>query len=190
MESLTNYCIKGQCSNCGSCCTELIPLTNDEVKLIRAYVKEKNIKQYSKIFFEHEGKISVNLMCPFRDFENKKCRIYEVRPKICRLFKCNQDINTINAHKNNCHRRAQYNKSKSYKEPITKVYSSRELIYGDKLDTIRILIGNLIRTDKPIFTEGVIEILKVFKREDLAVKEDIDKVIEEYKYFEKVSKEN
>ena len=48
----TNYCVNGSCSNCGNCCTELIPLTKDEVSLIKAYVKEKQIKPYSDIFFK------------------------------------------------------------------------------------------------------------------------------------------
>lgn len=182
-EVCTNYCNKGKCSSCGNCCTELLPLTIDEVKLIKAYVKEKHIEPYSNIFFIYEGKESTNLMCPFRDFDEKKCRIYEVRPKICRLFKCDQDLRTVDTHKLNCHKRAQYNKSKSIKEPITKVYSTRELIYGDELDTIRILIGNLARMEKPVFTEGVIEILKTFKRDDLAIKDKVDRVIEEYKYY-------
>lgn len=30
------------------------------------------------------------LSCPFRDDKNKKCQIYEVRPYICRVFKCDQ----------------------------------------------------------------------------------------------------
>ena len=44
MAKCTNYCIKGSCSSCGNCCTELLPLTISEVKLIKAYVKEKGIK--------------------------------------------------------------------------------------------------------------------------------------------------
>ena len=52
MAKCTNYCIKGSCSSCGNCCTELLPLTISEVKLIKAYVKEKGIKPYSEIFFK------------------------------------------------------------------------------------------------------------------------------------------
>ena len=52
MAKCTNYCIKGSCSSCGNCCTELLPLTISEVKLIKAYVKEKGIKPYSDVFFK------------------------------------------------------------------------------------------------------------------------------------------
>lgn len=187
--SCTNYCINGSCSNCGNCCTELLPLTNEEVKLIKAYVKEKHIKPYSDIFFRYNDKESTNLMCPFRDFEEKKCRIYEVRPKICRLFKCNQDMRLVNAHKENAHKKAQYNKSRSPKKPITKVYSTRELIYGDSLDTIRILVGNVARMNKPVFTEGVINLLNAFERQDIAIPELVDKVLDEYKEHNRIANE-
>ena len=186
--SCTNYCINGSCSNCGNCCTELIPLTINEVKLIKAYVKEKQIKPYSDIFFKYHDKESTNLMCPFRDFEERKCRIYEVRPKICRVFKCNQDLRTIDTHKEGAHKRANYNKTNSPKKPITKVYSTRELIYGDKLDTIRIIVGNLVRMEKPLFTQGVINILNAFAREDLAVPEMVDKVLKEYKEHDLIAR--
>jgi len=189
MAKCTNYCIKGSCSSCGNCCTELLPLTISEVKLIKAYVKEKGIKPYSEIFFKYEGRESTNLMCPFRDFETKKCRIYEVRPKICRLFKCNQDNRTIEVHKNNCHIRANYNKLRSHKPHIIGVYSTRELIYGDELDTIRIIVGELIRMNKPISTKGVMNVLKEFERKDLAVPEKVDKVLEEYKYHDVLARE-
>ena len=187
MAKCTNYCIKGSCSSCGNCCTELLPLTISEVKLIKAYVKEKGIKPYSDVFFKYEGRESTNLMCPFRDFETKKCRIYEVRPKICRLFKCNQDDRTIETHKEAAHKRANYNKTTSPKKPITKVYSMRELIYGDVCDTIRILVGDLVRLNRPVFTQGVINILNAFGREDIAKAELVDKVIDEYKYHDKIA---
>ena len=189
MAKCINYCIKGSCSSCGNCCTELIPLTINEVKLIKAYVKEKKIKPYSDIFFKYEGKESTNLMCPFRNFDTKKCMIYEVRPWICRQFKCNQDMKTIDVHKKNAHKRANYNKANSEKSYLTRVDSTGELISGDKLDTIRIIVGDLIRLEKPLFRQGVINILNVFGREDLAIDELVDQVIEEYKYHNKIANE-
>ena len=189
MSKCNNYCINGSCSNCGNCCTELLPLTNDEVKLIKAYIKEKNIKPYSNVYFKYDNKESINLMCPFRDFDKKKCLIYEVRPKICRLFKCNQDDNIIEAHKKNTHKRANYNKTNNPKKAITRVYTTRELIYGDSLDTIRIIIGNLARLEKPIFVEGVKNILNAFERDDLAKDDLIKYVLDEYKEHELISRD-
>lgn len=180
-------CKEGKCSNCGECCTEMLPLTLSEVRLIKAYVKEKNIKPYSDIFFLYENKLSCNMMCPFRDFTEKKCRIYEVRPKICRLFKCNQDANTIESHKLAAHKRANYNKCVNPRKHVTKAYSTRELIYGDKIDTIRVIVGNLARMNKPIFTEGVINLLKAFDREDLCDVDLVNKVLDEYEYMTKLA---
>jgi len=180
-----SFTINGKCSGCGQCCTELIPLTYNEVKLIRAYVKEKQIQPYSDVYFNYKGKESVNLMCPFRDFDKRICKIYEVKPKICRVFKCDQDEHTIVSNKKAAHNRAKYNKCKSEREAITNVYSTRELIYGDSLDTIRILIGNLVRMKKPVFTEGVIKLLKNFGREDIATEELVDKAIKEYNNHDK-----
>ena len=34
-------------------------------------------------------------ICPFRDIDNKKCKIYKVRPSICQSFNCNSDYSSI-----------------------------------------------------------------------------------------------
>ena len=65
----------------------------------------------------------------------------------------------------------------------------RELIYGDVCDTIRILVGDLVRLERPVFTQGVINILNAFGREDIAKTDLVDKVIDEYKYHDKVANE-
>lgn len=178
--SCENYCNKGMCSNCGNCCTELLPLTMTEVKLIKAYIKEKKIKPYSPTVGKSKGEYFVNLQCPFRDFTKKNCMIYEVRPKICRLFKCNQDESTIKVHKDNCHKRAQYNKCKDLKKPLVKLYSMRELIYGDPLDTILILIGHLFRENYSVSPEKLKSMLHSFERDDLANNELITKALDIY----------
>ena len=145
------YTKEGRCSNCGNCCTELIPITNNELKLIKAYVKEKHIEPFSDVLFDLDGKFSINLLCPFRDMENKKCMIYEVRPKICRLFKCDQSLDVIEKHKNNAHLKAHYNKlerlpkSPNDRLPLTKTTSLRESVYGDKMDTALIIAGNVMQ---------------------------------------------
>lgn len=178
-----NYCIDGRCSNCGNCCTEMIPLTVSEVKLIKAYVKEKHIEPDYEVFSDK----GINLLCPFRDMENHKCKIYEVRPKICRVFKCNQDERTINVHKNSAHLRANYNKFK--KGNLYKLYTTRELIYGNPKDTIRCFLGTILKDEllkeeysavSSIDCNAVYNILKNFGREEIT-KEMIYEVIEELK---------
>lgn len=78
---LNNYTICGKCSNCGECCSDILHLDKDEIKRIDNYLKEHKIVQNNK----EEN----NLNCPFRNDVLKKCDIYEVRPYICQIFKCN-----------------------------------------------------------------------------------------------------
>lgn len=160
-------CVNGKCVGCGNCCTELLPMTLKEVETIRKYVKEHKIKPYSEIFFEYNGAPRMNLMCPFRDLETKTCRIYEVRPNICRQFKCNQDMRVIEKNKLIAHDKAKYNHIKAKTDNISNVASMRELIYGNKLDTLRLIILDLIRNKGAINIQMVLYILKIFGRTDL-----------------------
>lgn len=83
---MNNYCDKcGNCSRCGNCCSAMIPLTKKEEKIIRKYIHENKIEPE---FFQDEEKM--NLQCCFYDRTNKKCKIYEVRPNICKTFKCDR----------------------------------------------------------------------------------------------------
>ena len=74
----------GKCSNCGQCCSNLLPLSEVEIKRIKAYIKKHGIKEQ-----RHNALMAVDMTCPFRDERNKKCLIYEIRPAICREFMCN-----------------------------------------------------------------------------------------------------
>ena len=80
-----NYTVHGKCSNCGECCSNMLPLSDGEVKAIKNYIKKHNIKEQ-----RHNYMSGVDMTCPFRDELNKKCLIYNVRPQICRQFQCNQ----------------------------------------------------------------------------------------------------
>lgn len=160
-------CVNGKCVGCGSCCTELLPMTLKEVETIRKYVKEHKIKPYSEIFFEYNGIPSMNLMCPFRDLDTKTCRIYEVRPNICRQFKCNQDTRVIEKNRLIAHNKAKYNHIKAKTDNISNVASMRELIYGNKLDTLRLVMLDLLRTHKSINIQMVVYTLLYFGRNDL-----------------------
>lgn len=81
---VTDFTNNGRCSNCGKCCSNLLPLSNNEVKTIKQYIKKHKIKEQ-----RHNAMLGVDMTCPFRDEANKKCLIYEIRPAICRQFMCN-----------------------------------------------------------------------------------------------------
>ena len=84
-----NYCDSdGNCTRCGQCCAAMLPITRKEEKNIRDYIQKNNIEPE---FFQKSN--DMNLQCCFYDRTNKICKIYEVRPNICRTFKCNRNIN-------------------------------------------------------------------------------------------------
>ena len=77
---LINYTVCGRCSNCGECCSDILHLDAKEISKIDVYLKNHKVEQHNK------G--ANNLKCPFRNDNLKKCDIYEVRPYICQVFKC------------------------------------------------------------------------------------------------------
>lgn len=91
---VTDYTCNGQCSNCGACCSGLLPLSAKEIKTIKAYMRKHPIKEQ-----RHNMTSGTDLTCPFRDERNRKCLIYEVRPAICRTFICNQSLQEMERNK-------------------------------------------------------------------------------------------
>lgn len=89
----------GKCSNCGKCCTNLLPLSDAEVKRIKSYIKKHKIKEQ-----RHNVAVGVDMTCPFRDEANRKCLIYEIRPAICRQFVCNHTYEDIKQAKIDFHK--------------------------------------------------------------------------------------
>lgn len=131
---MKNYCDKcGNCSRCGNCCSGMIPLTRKEEKQIRNYIKENQI---APEFFQNEN--NINLQCCFYDREKKECKIYDVRPSICRTFKCNRDINELEKEKIENHKRCYWNNITNGKE--NNITDMRLLFYNDP----RSLLANLI----------------------------------------------
>lgn len=96
---VTDFTVGGKCSNCGKCCSNLLPLSNQEVKRIKAYIKKHGIKEQ-----RHNVANAVDMTCPFRDEANKKCLIYSIRPAICRQFMCNHSLKDIERNKLNYHK--------------------------------------------------------------------------------------
>lgn len=73
--------INGKCSKCGECCTNLLPITQDELYTIAEYVINNNIKPQKQVLVMQN-----KLTCPY--YDGKKCLIYAIRPLICKEFYC------------------------------------------------------------------------------------------------------
>jgi len=81
-----NFCKNGECSCCGQCCSNYLPLTQEEIKQIKYYIKKHGIKAQNHLI---PTTAMADLTCPFLDnSKEKKCTIYEVRPRVCRDFIC------------------------------------------------------------------------------------------------------
>ena len=81
---------KGHCIKCGDCCTAFLPLSEEDITVIKKYLSTHEIKP------EHNSTHdAIDMLCPF--LSNKRlCLIYEVRPLICRVFKCNKTVEQAN----------------------------------------------------------------------------------------------
>jgi len=92
----------GECSQCGQCCSNLLPLTVGECKRIREYVRRKHIRECVNI---PPTVVPVkDFTCPFRDNAKKICTIYEIRPAICQEFRCDKPKKEIEASRAMCKR--------------------------------------------------------------------------------------
>ena len=85
-KTYANNCVNGQCSNCGNCCVDLLPLTKGELERLRQYARKHNLKEHRQAPFWDPK--ATDLTCPFRNQHTKKCAVYPVRPLICRSFNC------------------------------------------------------------------------------------------------------
>ena len=114
--TITDFTKDGKCSNCGQCCSNLLPLSDAEVNRIKTYIKKHKIKEQ-----RHNGFVGVDMTCPFRDEANKKCLIYPIRPDICRSFMCN-------------HTKEDIMKSKIDFHNVNRVVFMRAEFFGNKED--------------------------------------------------------
>lgn len=80
------------CIDCNECCSMTAQLEDEEYFDLLEFIKTKEgkaiyqqglnrIKRYFR-----QG--TIYMMCPFTDEVTKKCRIYDIRPKVCRSFHC------------------------------------------------------------------------------------------------------
>lgn len=68
------------CQNCGECCGP-IPVSTSEWNRIRIAVRQMPVKERVRL----EKQERPPLTCPFRDIENARCSVYEVRPLLCQM---------------------------------------------------------------------------------------------------------
>lgn len=78
---ITDNSICGNCSKCGECCTNFLPVSQKEVEKIQKYVIEHKIRPQKQMLVMQN-----RLSCPY--YDGKKCLVYEVRPLICKEFYC------------------------------------------------------------------------------------------------------
>lgn len=84
--SCTDNTCNGRCSRCGECCGAILPLDQEDINIIQDYiVKNKIFPQKHILVMEQKWQ------CPYYNGNKEKgCSIYEARPKICRIFKCDK----------------------------------------------------------------------------------------------------
>lgn len=123
MDVKDNTC-NHKCSGCGECCTAFIPVTKKELMIIKKYVKDNNIKGN---YLSTEDGQNLYGFCPFLNKDNHKCNIYEVRPYVCRKFKCDKNKETLIKEREEYSRRADYNGV----HDNNVLASLQYLVYGD-----------------------------------------------------------
>ncbi len=89
-EVYTCNCVEGHCSGCGECCSDLLPLTDAELRTLKDYAQRHRLREHRKAPFFDRG--AVDFTCPFRNEAERKCEVYSVRPQICRAFICSKDL--------------------------------------------------------------------------------------------------
>lgn len=88
---ITNNTCNGQCSCCGECCNPWNPITLDEYRTIKKYIKEHDIKP---VPCRPDSNNNLYVTCPFNIGHG--CSIYPVRPNVCKQFSCSSGKIIIN----------------------------------------------------------------------------------------------
>ena len=90
-DNIFNFTKDGKCSGCGNCCSNLLPMNQKEVDTIHRYIKKHDIKECKHLL--PLATVAFDMTCPFLDTDKskEKCRIYSVRPEICRRFICDNE---------------------------------------------------------------------------------------------------
>lgn len=93
--AVTDFTKDGKCSQCGGCCSKMLPLSDSEIERIKKFVKKKKLKPHKLPVNPLLVDQPIDCTCPFLRFNNDDrgtwCSIYSVRPDICKAFTCNKD---------------------------------------------------------------------------------------------------
>lgn len=75
----------GDCRGCGECCSRILPLSPADIIAIKGFMRthEVTLRTYAP------SPDVVDLTCPFLANDHT-CAIYEARPWICRVYRCDQ----------------------------------------------------------------------------------------------------
>ena len=77
--------VNGRCSGCGECCSDILPLTEAEIARLKSFVKTRHFKAHTHLCAPCTA--TYDMTCPFLTPQHK-CAVYDIRPQVCRLFKC------------------------------------------------------------------------------------------------------
>lgn len=90
----------GKCTQCGACCSNLLPMSSKEVKEIKRYIEKHKIQEFKHLIPVVNQPMDMN--CPFLNTDKscEKCLIYPVRPMVCRKFSCNPALRLPPGNKN------------------------------------------------------------------------------------------
>ena len=160
--NLENFCCNHCCSRCGSCCGMGIPISRKEEKRIRDYIKENNIMPES--LYEDNNFYAI---CCFYDRKNKKCKIYDVRPKICQSFKCDRAVSTILKERDINQRNAYWNQIDKQGN-IHHMTSFDLLFYNDPKPILQYITSVISGKNDETKYGKIIEFLKLVDLEELA----------------------
>lgn len=98
MESgVWDYTENDECSGCGNCCGNILPISSKEIKRIKRYIEKHDIKEQIRRF--PTANPTIDMQCPFRDDIGRRCTIYPVRPMICQDFRCDKPRKYIQMNK-------------------------------------------------------------------------------------------
>ena len=117
----------------------MLPITLDEYKRIKSYIKEHNIQPTDMV--RPEG---IYVKCPFYDFDNKICKVYEVRPEVCKAFSCANKLKLVDKNRNYYDARADINGNH-----MDRVVPMDLLFYGSPVMTF-VILQSMFEVESPI----------------------------------------
>lgn len=84
------------CTRCYECCGIAAPISEEEYKRLKKFLKtsegQEIYKKSLKIKKQKESDGSIFMYCPFINFTNGRCRIYQHRPQVCKDFHCSPEL--------------------------------------------------------------------------------------------------